>query len=210
MKLFLIVIFWLISLQSSAQSNIDGKYLWTDGAGSSAQMLQFKGNDVVYTSFEGDSAVLKGTYSIKNKVIKLSFDKPKIFSTFLIKEDTLDKNINSRSIKLKIFDGKNNNIPFKNAVITIKTCENSKIFLFSDDTGSINFISEDKNLKSFDIVTLGYDIITVPINRNYGTIEVKCVLKFNRYDSFGHIPKLMNILNKNEIIDVEHGLVYRK
>ena len=113
-------------------------------------------------------------------------------------------------IKLKILDGENNNIPFYNASVTIKTCEDSNLFLFSDSTGSINFITNDVNLKSFDIVTLGYDILTIPIDRNYGTIEVECILRLSRYNGLGIIPKSMCITKNNALMDNENALIYKK
>ena len=212
MKLFLIVIFWLILLQSSAQSNIDGKYLWSDASGSTAKMLQFNRNDVIFTSYpdSGDSVVLKGTYVFKNKVIQLSFDEPKILSTLLIKEDTSNQNLNTKLVKLKILDGENNNIPFFNASVIIKTCDNSNLFLFSDSTGSINYITNDVNLKSFKVISLGYDILTIPINSNYGTVEVECVLRLSRYNGLGIVPKLMSKTKNNDLIDNENAMIYKK
>ena len=212
MKLFLIVIFWLISLQSSAQSNIDGKYLWSDASGSSAKMLQFNRNDVIFTSYPDsvDSVVLKGTYVFKNKVIQLSFDEPKILSTLQIKENSSNQNLNPKLIKLKILDGENNNIPFYNASVMIKTCEDSNLFLFSDFTGSINFITNDVNLKSFKVITMGYDVLTIPIENYSGTIEVECVLRFSRYNGVGTVPKLMRISKNNALMDNENALSYKK
>jgi hypothetical protein len=211
MKNLLTFIFLIISTSLLfGQTNISGEYLWADPAGTSAQMLHFKGNNVVYTSFEGDSLVLQGTYSIKNKVIQLSFDEPKILSTLQIKEDTLNQNLNSKLIKLKIFDGENNNIPFYNASVIIKTCDDTSLFLFSDSTGSINFITNDKNLKSFDIVTLGYDVLTIPINGNYGTVEIECILKFSRYNGLGSIPKLISVTKNYDLLDIARNLVYKK
>jgi hypothetical protein len=214
----LLSLFILILAYSSfySQTNVQGKFCRSIGAGYSSECIEFKENAYFLYSTHGCLGVEdkgKGHYILREKKIILNFDKvqteqrSEFNSTKVI--DT--KNRDSVNLNIKVLDGMNNNIPLPATILSESDFYEYKKGFKVDELGEVTILKPmNLNKEKYRILFIGYEQFEFELS-NSSSKNVEIILqpagphiisnttKEIEYDQF-----------KENLIELKDGTVFKK